>query len=92
MSPMTLSKNNLADLEYRMTAQYKLDLIPIILNKHGITFSKTVSSKLVGGRGKLGRLIEQGKIRVEKKTSKQNGKWYCYAGDVILHMKLSLPK
>ncbi len=31
---MTLSKNNFADLEYRMTAQYKLDLIPIITTVH----------------------------------------------------------
>ncbi len=45
-------------------------------------------AKLVGGRGKLGKLIEQGKIRVEKKASKQNGKWYCNGGDVIRNMKL----
>lgn len=85
---MTLYKNKLADVEYKMSAQYKLEMIPIILNKHGITFSKTVAAKLVGGRGKLGRLIEHGKIRVEKKTSTQNGKWYCYAGDVITHIEL----
>ena len=88
MSPIRLPNSRLADLEYRMTAEYKLAIIPIMFDKHGITFSKTVAAKLVGGRGKLGRLIEQGKIRVEKKVSKPNGKWYCYAGDVIRHMEL----
>ncbi len=88
MSPIRLPNGRLAGLEYKMTAEYKLAIISTMFDKHGITFSKTVAAKLVGGRGKLGRLIEQGKIRVEKKTSKQNGKWYCYAGDVILHMKI----
>lgn len=69
--------------------EYRLELIPLILNKHGVVFSKTVAAKLVGGRGKLGKLIEQGRVRVEKKaTGKQNGKWYCNGGDVISHLKL----
>lgn len=71
------------------TPEYRLELIPIMLNKHGVVFSKTVAAKLVGGRGKLGKLIEQGRIRVEKKAAgKQNGKWYCNGGDVIQNMKL----
>lgn len=71
------------------TPEYRLELIPIMLNKHGIMFSKTMAAKLVGGRGKLGKLIERGKIRVEKKASgKQNGKWYCNGGDVIQNIKL----
>lgn len=71
------------------TPEYRLELIPIILNKHGVVFSKTIAAKLVGGRGKLGKLIEQGKVRVEKKaTGTQNGKWYCNGGDVIQNIKL----
>lgn len=71
------------------TPEYRLELIPIMLNKHGVVFSKTVAAKLVGGRGKLGRLIEQGRVRVEKKAAgKQNGKWYCNGGDVIQNIKL----
>lgn len=71
------------------TPEYRLELIPIMLNKHGVVFSKTMAAKLVGGRGKLGRLIEQGRVRVEKKAAgKQNDKWYCNGGDVIQNMKL----
>lgn len=71
------------------TPEYRLELIPIMLNKHGVVFSKTMAAKIVGGRGKLGRLIEQGRVRVEKKAAgKQNGKWYCNGGDVIQNMKL----
>lgn len=70
------------------TPEYRLELIPIMLDRHGIVFSKTVAAKLVGGRGKLGKLIESGKIRVEKKASlTQNGKWYCNGGDVIRNIK-----
>ena len=73
---------------YSQTAQYKLEAIPIVFNRHNIMFSKTVAAKLVGGRGKLYRLIEQGKIRFEKKASgTRNGKWYCNGGDVIRHIK-----
>lgn len=70
------------------TADYRLNAIPLMFQKHGIVFSKTEASKLLGGRGRLCRLIEQGKVRVEKPTSKQNGKWYCNAADVITYMKI----
>lgn len=67
----------------------RLELIPTTLDKLGVVFSKTMAAKIVGGRVKLGKLIEQGKIRVEKKTSgKQNGKWFCNGGDVIQNIKL----
>lgn len=69
--------------------EYRLEAIPLTLNRHGVVFSKTTAAKLVGGRGKLGKLIEHGEIRVEKKASgKQNGKWYCNGGDVIRNIKL----
>ena len=71
------------------TPQFRLEAIPLVLNRHGIVFSKTTAAKLVGGRTKLGKLIERGKIRVEKKSiGKQNGKWYCNGGDVIQNIKL----
>ena len=71
------------------TPQFRLNAIPLALNRHGVVFSKTTAAKLVGGRTKLGKLIEHGKIRVEKKaTGTQNGKWYCNGGDVIQNIKL----
>ena len=71
------------------TPQFQLDAIPLALNKHGIVFSKTTAAKLVGGRTKLGKLIERGMIRVEKKAAgTQNGKWYCNGGDVIKNIKI----
>lgn len=71
------------------TPEYRLELIPIIFDKYGVVFSKTIAAKLVGGRGKLGKLIEQGRIKVEKKASSTpNGKWYCCGGDVIRNIKL----
>lgn len=80
----SLSEN----IERLNKAEYRLELIPTTLDRLGIVFSKTMAAKIVGGRGKLGRLIEQGRVRVEKKASKQNGKWYCNGGDVIRYIKL----
>ncbi len=69
--------------------EYRLEAIPLMFNRHNVVFSKTTAAKLVGGRGKLGKLIERGLVRVEKKASgKQNGKWYCNGGDVIRNMKI----
>lgn len=74
---------------YMQTSEYRLKRIPELLDKRGITFSQTEAAKLLGGRGKLLRLMESGEIRVEKKALyAQNGKWYCRAGDVLRHMKL----
>lgn len=82
-------KANLSTTLDSQTPEYRLEAIPLVLNRQGVMFSKTMAAKLVGGRGKLGRLIEQGRVRVEKKASgKQNGKWYCNGGDVIRNMKL----
>lgn len=67
---------------------FKLEIIPLALKKHGIVFSKTEAAKLVGGRARLLRLIERGEIQVEKPTNKQNGKWFCSAADVIRHIAL----
>lgn len=64
-----------------------LQLIGLIFQKLGITFSKAVASKIVGGEYRLEKLVSEGKIRMEKPTAKQNGKWYCNGGDVISHLK-----
>lgn len=71
------------------SAQYRLDAIPLAFSRHSIVFSKTAAAKLVGGRVRLRKLMETGKVRVEKKAmGKQNGKWYCNGSDVIRNIKL----
>lgn len=82
-----MSKMSLEKILQMQSPEHRLASIPIILNKNGVVFSKTIAARLVGGRGKLGKLIEHGKIRVEKKaTGTKNGKWYCNGGDVIQNM------
>lgn len=71
-----------------LTSDFSVELLPIVLKKHAIVFSKTEAAKLVGGKARLLKLIERGKISVEKPTNKQNGKWYCSAGDVIKYVRL----
>lgn len=74
---------------YKFTPEYRLDRIPVVLNKHNIFFSKGEAEKLLGGEMKLLRLISEGKIRVEKKTeTAANSKWRCNAGDVIKYMRV----
>lgn len=82
-------KANLSNVINPQSPEYRLEAIPLVFNRQGVMFSKTIAAKLVGGRGKLGKLIEQGRVRVEKKASgKQNGKWFCNGGDVIQNIKL----
>lgn len=71
-----------------ISARYQFDLIRFVFSKRGITFSKAVAAKLVGGEYRLEKLVSEGKIRMEKPTDKQNGKWFCDGGDVISHIKL----
>lgn len=70
------------------SAEVLLDRIPTVLEKHGITFSKTEGALLVGGEARLLWLIRHGKIRVERPCKKQNGKWFCSAADVIKYVRL----
>lgn len=53
-----------------------------------IKFSKATAAKLVGGKYRLEKLVREGKIRMEKPATKQNGKWFCNGGDVISYLKL----
>lgn len=58
------------------------EVLKIVLNDK--TFGQRESATIVGGRGRLFRLVGEGKIRAEKKPSnKQNGRWYCNAYDVL---------
>lgn len=58
------------------------DVLKIVLNDK--TFGQRESATIVGGRGRLFRLVGEGKIRAEKKPAdKQNGRWYCNAYDVL---------
>lgn len=63
------------------------EVLKIVLNDK--TFSQRESEKIVGGRGRLFRLVGNGSIRAEKKPSdRQNGRWFCNAYDVIKYASL----
>ncbi|MDR0939951.1 MAG: hypothetical protein LBN29_11505 [Mediterranea sp.] len=62
------------------------ETLKILLNDK--TFSKDVAADIVGGRARLEKLVGSGKIRAEKRTNKQNGKWFCNAWDVIKYARL----
>ena len=65
----------------------KLDVIYRVMNSE--TFGLKTSTRIVGGRARLLRLIEEGKIRAEKVNSRaQNGKWQCNAGDVLRYARI----
>ena len=65
----------------------KLDVIYRIMN--GETFGLRQSERIVGGRTRLLRLIEEGKIRAEKTNGRaQNGKWFCNASDVLRYARI----
>ena len=53
----------------------------------GKTFGKRVAEEIVGGRMKLRRLMEAGKVRFSKDSPSQNGKWQVNAADVLRHCR-----
>lgn len=53
----------------------------------GKTFGKRVAEEIVGGRAKLRRLMEAGKVRFSKDSPSQNGKWQVNAADVLRHCR-----
>lgn len=57
------------------------EVLKIVLNNK--TFGRDEAADIVGGLSNLKKLIEKGKIRAEKRTQKQNGKWFCNAYDVL---------
>ena len=65
----------------------KLDVIYRVMNSE--TFGLRTSERIVGGRKRLLRLIEEGKIRAEKTNgSAANGKWFCNASDVLRYARI----
>lgn len=62
------------------------DVLKIVLNDK--TFGRDTAADIVGGLSRLIDLIGKGLIRAEKRTNKQNGKWFCNAWDVIKWAKL----
>lgn len=65
----------------------RLDVIYRIMNSE--TFGLRKAERIVGGHARLMRLIEEGKIRAEKRNATaQNGKWMCNAGDVLRYARI----
>jgi hypothetical protein len=65
----------------------KLETIYRVMNSE--TFGLRKAEKIVGGRTRLLRLREEGKIRAEKTNGQaQNGKWFCNAGDVLRYARI----
>lgn len=60
----------------------------ILLAFDNEVISKSMASRLVGGKSTLNTLISKGKVRVEKRNSCQNGKWFCNAGDVVRNIPI----
>ena len=79
------SENRVTAKEMMQTyneSEERLSNIMRVMN--GMTFGLRYSAKSVGGRGRLERLIIEGKIRADKgNCTAQNGKWLCNAGDVL---------
>ena len=59
------------------TADILLDNIMRVMS--GEYFGQTKAAAIVGGKKKLERLIESGKIEAGKPRNSQNGKWFCNA-------------
>ena len=64
------------------------DVLKVVLNNK--TFGLREAADIVGGRGRLTRLIQASSIRAKKShPERQNGRWSCNAYDVIKHAKLA---
>ena len=72
------------------TAEARLADILTIMDTHA--FGKREAAKIVGGIGRLIRLIEENKIRSDKPTCAQNGKWFCNASDVLRYAQTKMPR
>lgn len=55
---------------------------------NGKVFGYRTAASIVGGRARLDQLIIEGKIRAEKPTAAQNGKWRCNAADVLRNTRI----
>ncbi len=70
-------------LLYDGTAESRLADIFQVMD--GKSFSKTEAASIVGGRGRLLKLMTAGKIRIEAPNNKPHSKWRCNASDVLRH-------
>ena len=71
----------------KIEAMLNEEALKIVLNNK--TFGQREAADIVGGRGRLFRLVGSGEIRAEKiPQNRQNGRWYCNAWDVIKHATL----
>jgi hypothetical protein len=55
---------------------------------NGKVFGYRTAASIVGGRARLDQLIIEGKIRAEKPTAAQNGKWRCNAADGLRNTRI----
>ncbi|WP_321479730.1 hypothetical protein [uncultured Bacteroides sp.] len=72
------------------TVEAKFHEILVVMNNK--TFGQREAADIVGGRGRLFKLVGEGKIRAEKPTNKQNGKWFCNASDVLRYTRVRYRK
>lgn len=74
--------------KYEPTDSERLaNILRVMNNKY---FGFTFSAKIVGGRGRLDRLLIAGKIRGEKGNKMvQNGKWKLNASDVLRYARMT---
>ena len=64
-----------------------LRLMGKLKNKMDVKY-RVSATEYPGYTSRLMKLVGQGLIRAEKRTNKQNGKWFCNAWDVIKWAKL----
>ena len=75
-------------ISYDESAEFKLANILIVMDRE--TFGQRKATSMVGGLGRLLQLIEEGKIRSDKPSNKQNGKWFCNAADVLRYVVVNI--
>lgn len=83
-------ENNRAAILNNDTAVAQLADVFSILEED--SWGQRKSAKRVGGLERLLSLIRQGKIRAEKLTNKQNGKWFCNSADVMRYAVVNRQK
>lgn len=65
----------------------EIETLKVIFN--GMTFGQRKAEKIVGSRDRLIDLVARGLIRCERKSDKQNAKWYCNAWDCLKYAQLN---
>lgn len=73
-----------ATIEDKKKAEH-LTEIYLLMGKH--VFGYRMAASIVGGRARLDRLIGDGRVQAEKRSTSQNGKWYCNAAQVLYYAK-----